>query len=339
MLYKIIVSLLLCSASLMAMCQVKTFDIGSLPKDIQTLVLVCAFKDHQTESEAIQKFKALTAVSKHTATIAKDSLFTALLMKDLVKKYQAEVLIIPLCLHSDRALQAFKHEFRKVIELLAQEMQDLSGTLDLELPDDHIATYRYALSEAVSNGDTVRVKNLLSSIGKFNNDQWTLQPELMRVCNQCPSKEIVMLLLACGVDVNISVANATALIYASRCGHISIMKILLAFGSDISRLSREVGHSRRNTALMEAAQEGNIEAIRLLIAAGADVNQQNTRGIAGLKRAYLSCELPSDKKAKVIDTLLEAKAVPTNFGIYNYSKFYFSYILPKKVQTTVCGIV
>jgi uncharacterized protein len=79
--------------------------------------------------------------------------------------------------------------------------------------------------------------------------------------------ETVKLLIAAGADVNkVSAKCLTPLLAASRAGCVEVVKLLIAAGADFN-LSQQ--------SIFWASYEGHVEVVRLLIAAGADVNVCN----------------------------------------------------------------
>jgi ankyrin repeat protein len=77
--------------------------------------------------------------------------------------------------------------------------------------------------------------------------------------------EIVKLLLSAGADAHAK--NDYALQWASRYGLVEIVKLLLSAGADV--------HAGNDYALRWASGEGQAEVVKLLLTAGADVHAEN----------------------------------------------------------------
>ena len=77
--------------------------------------------------------------------------------------------------------------------------------------------------------------------------------------------------------------NGQALVWASRQGHLQVVKLLLDRGADVNAKG-ELGRtalmeaSGRETELMEASESGHLEIVKFLLAKGADVNAQKDLG-------------------------------------------------------------
>lgn len=73
-------------------------------------------------------------------------------------------------------------------------------------------------------------------------------------------------LLRHGIDVNaVDATTSTALHYATKHGHLSIMRLLIESGADLHALNNRLSTPLHLT-------EKNIDAIRILLEAGADPN-------------------------------------------------------------------
>lgn len=103
---------------------------------------------------------------------------------------------------------------------------------------------------------------LIKPVGSYATDDL----ELIRVAtaeNEDAAK--VRSLIAEGANVNTKgFFGITALIHASRKGHIEIVKILLDKGADVNAKDND-----GNTALTEASRKGYIEIVQFLKKAGA----------------------------------------------------------------------
>jgi len=127
----------------------------------------------------------------------------------------------------------------------------------------------------------------------------------------------VQALLAEGVDVNTrNKLGQTALMMASRDGHLDVVQALLAKGADVNAMdnggettplmegSRVVGYAKNignRTALMMASWNGHPDVVRALLAKGADVNAKMSIGWTALTMA---------KEAEVRALLIQAGAKP-----------------------------
>jgi ankyrin repeat protein len=97
---------------------------------------------------------------------------------------------------------------------------------------------------------------------------------------------IVKLLLAAGSDVRSN--NTLSLRWASRCGHINIVKILIDAGSDVN--------ASDDYSLTHASHDGHINTVKLLLESGANVHidddyplqQACTRGWTRLVKLLLN---------------------------------------------------
>ena len=89
----------------------------------------------------------------------------------------------------------------------------------------------------------------------------------------CDREDCVKILLELGADVNSKgIGCGTALVYATRSGHVRRMQALIAAGTDVNR-SYYASFGRFENALTAAVDRDNIECVKLLIKAGATVNK------------------------------------------------------------------
>ena len=312
---KILISLVLCIASLNAMQQKESFPFQSLPKDIQTLVLVYAYKDHQTASEAIQKFKALTAVSRNTLSIANSSLYAApTIMEDLVKKYSSDAIVIPLCLHSKMALEAFKQAFKESLVPLADEIADLSYVLPASDKQQGQAELDSILIFAAICDDFKQVKHAL----------------------------------AAGCDLNFRLRAEGSTLFTHIISHVrscETLKYMLAMGADVNACN-EAGLTGFMSACIN--RENNLSKVKMLLAAGAHVNARDMHGNTSLLyaiRRYETASNTSNSKKLTDDLvrLLYAAGVDAGKPDFQCKKILYRYTLLAKMrkfaQETACTIV
>ena len=127
-------------------------------------------------------------------------------------------------------------------------------------------------------------------------------------------------LLKKGADINATGGcDGTALVWASREGHVQIVQLLLEEGADINAVTRYGG-----TALMFATRNGYEQIIRLLLEKGADINVAGRYGHTALVKALLG-----DHNKQVVRLLLEYDAQPRdhwerqsirNYGLKIYDR-------------------
>jgi len=99
--------------------------------------------------------------------------------------------------------------------------------------------------------------------------------------------DVLQCLITAGADVNACYKDAlymassdTALMLASSRGHVQIVETLLAAGADVN-----ARNNSGTTALMDASSRGHVQIVETLLAAGADVNARNNSGTTALKFA------------------------------------------------------
>ena len=90
--------------------------------------------------------------------------------------------------------------------------------------------------------------------------------------------EVVRLLLEFGADKDLAtIEGGTALMLAAQEGHVEIARLLLDMGA-----SKDLTTSNGTTALMLASGEGHLGVLQLLLKAGADKNLATHGGKKGL---------------------------------------------------------
>nr|QBK90424.1 MAG: ankyrin repeat protein [Pithovirus LCPAC103] len=112
---------------------------------------------------------------------------------------------------------------------------------------------------------------------------------------------VVKLLLAAGVNIR---RVSRALTSASRKGHIGIVRLLLTAGVRFN-----IYKIKQDKAIIEASRNGHIEVVRLLLAVGADPNIQESR-IGTALTAILRRRDIDSKYIEIIKLLLAAGADP-----------------------------
>jgi ankyrin repeat protein len=116
-------------------------------------------------------------------------------------------------------------------------------------------------------------------------------------------EDVIKQLLDDGADINhADDKSCTALIYAARNGHESIVRLLLERGASVDQAEED---AERNgwTALVHAAQNGFESIVRLLIDHNADVNKSGGNGDTAVLYAA------RNGYAEIVRTLLEKGAV------------------------------
>ncbi|KAG2485469.1 hypothetical protein HYH03_015845 [Edaphochlamys debaryana] len=110
--------------------------------------------------------------------------------------------------------------------------------------------------------------------------------------------EVVKALLAAGARVEAADEDgSTPLMHASRHGHLEVVKALLAAGARVEAASKD-----GCTPLMYASCDGNLEVVKALLAAGARVEAADEEGRTALMFAS------SDRTLEVVKALLAAGA-------------------------------
>ncbi|KAF7351435.1 Ankyrin repeat protein [Mycena sanguinolenta] len=106
------------------------------------------------------------------------------------------------------------------------------------------------------------------SLSQPNNFPWISQ---LHLCAEEGYIDGVHWLLQKGVDVNLQVADESALQAASGGGHTDIARLLLANGAEVNAKGW-----KRGTALQVACAQDHMEVTEVLLANGADVNAEGT---------------------------------------------------------------
>ncbi|XP_042238641.1 ankyrin repeat and KH domain-containing protein 1-like [Homarus americanus] len=153
-------------------------------------------------------------------------------------------------------------------------------------PDVNIKNKNYgdtALIWGAHNGDLTIVLDLLAAGALTNlpdNDGDT--PLIQSAGGYGERAEVTRQLLKYGAQVDHhNNLGWTALMWATRKGHLEVVKLMLAAKADPDKKNFEYG----DTALGWASAEGNTDVVRELVAAGANLNLKNDNGISPLTLA------------------------------------------------------
>ena len=117
-------------------------------------------------------------------------------------------------------------------------------------------------------------------------------------------------------------AGWTALMFAAKAGHETIVRLLLDAGASV-----HLENDAQETALHLAAEHGQTEAARLLLEAGADFAARDADGLTSLFRAiehrhaeiiellHAAALASSDRQSSVRATALEEETVPPQIAL------------------------
>jgi ankyrin repeat protein len=132
------------------------------------------------------------------------------------------------------------------------------------------AKKKKSLFETVKKGDTEQVKSLISEGADVNARDENGQTPLHFAARH-GHREIAILLIAHGADVNASMADDswTPLLDAACAGHAQVVKVLLENGAKV-----DVGDNYGYTPLVYGLWSKDEEGIKALISAGADINKR-----------------------------------------------------------------
>lgn len=122
--------------------------------------------------------------------------------------------------------------------------------------------------------------------------------------------DVVRALIKAGADVDHVDRENTALIAASEEGHANVVRELIKEGADVNKVGW------RDTALIAASKEGHRDVIKELVKAGAHVNLANENGDTALTLAIKKHDFD------VVQTLLQSPEFHT--GIWQLIKDSFS---------------
>jgi ankyrin repeat protein len=185
-------------------------------------------------------------------------------------------------------------------EELVRSLIARGADVNLRYKDRGESVLRLALE---SRNHTI-FKTLLVAGADLNTEMLNQQHILIAACKHGDTT-LVELLLASGVDVNVSGAKgsrylpceeATALNAACAAGHLSVVQFLLDHGADVEKTN---GSSA--TPLIAAIRGNNQSVVCLLLDAGADVN--HAVGVTPLSAAAEDCKL------EIVKELLSAGAI------------------------------
>ena len=170
------------------------------------------------------------------------------------------------------------------------------------------------LHQAVTDGDIVQVKKLISS-GIYVNALNIAGNTPLHLAAQNGYNNIIEFLIASGADINIkNMSGRTPLHYSSQRGHYETSELLITKGAII-----DVRNSSDGTPLHYACNAGHEDMVELLLAHGADINEQGQSGVTPLHGAVINgnkniVELLILKGA---DINIKDKMQPTIY-MYNY---------------------
>ena len=179
---------------------------------------------------------------------------------------------------------------------------------DVNIRHEHGA--HSVLQLALQSRNQAMFKALLAAGANMETKKST-QPHILITACKHGDADLVELLLASGVDVNvpgtkpsyhywegdrIPYEEATPLHAACAKGHLSVVRVLLDHGVDIEKT-----HASCVTALMAAIGENHLSVIRLLLDAGANVN--HAVHVTPLSEAAEDC------KREIVEELLSAGAI------------------------------
>jgi ankyrin repeat protein len=142
------------------------------------------------------------------------------------------------------------------------------------------------LIEAVREGRFGEVREIISSLGLSNSQDWSEGYVLLCDAIKCRHTEVVKVLLTFGSEVNnkSKESTETPLHFAAKNGDIQIVDMLLKRGARINAKNYD-GH----TPLHIAITHNKMEITELLVNQGAAVNATNNDGITPLHQALETC--------------------------------------------------
>ncbi len=109
-----------------------------------------------------------------------------------------------------------------------------------------------------------------------------LQQQRLFISSQRGDPSVVKSMLAAGISPNVRehASGLSALMIASKQGHLAVMKVLIEAGAAIDATDQN-----RMTSLLWATKKGHAEAVKLLIANGTDINAVDGSGASALTLA------------------------------------------------------
>lgn len=170
---------------------------------------------------------------------------------------------------------------QKILEKLILTLESCSDTQSIE---------HFLIIEAAQHGSPVFARQLLAAgIGPKISEtirQATKGWTPLSMGARCGHLSIVRLLVASGAEVNRPIARSplgaagdcSALLAAAEVGHKEIVRFLLDAGADVN----QVGWLSGETPLIVAALNGHLEATKMLVEAGADIKVAQGEGCTAL---------------------------------------------------------
>uniref|UniRef100_T1IU24 Uncharacterized protein n=1 Tax=Strigamia maritima TaxID=126957 RepID=T1IU24_STRMM len=138
-----------------------------------------------------------------------------------------------------------------------------------------------SLAEACNDGDVGAVRKLLDE-GRSVHETTEEGESLLSLACSAGYFELAQVLLAMRANVEDRgiKGDCTPLMEASSCGHVDIVRLLIAHGADVNAQS-----SSGNTPLMYACAAGYEEVVKVLLEAGSNVEDHNENGHTPLMEA------------------------------------------------------
>lgn len=161
------------------------------------------------------------------------------------------------------------------------------------------------LLEAVQDGDTARVRVLLSSgVGLETRDSSESTPLL--IATRANHVEVARILINANADVNAKDnIDDTPFLYAGAEGRNEILKLILATG----KANLEDTNRYGGTALIPAAHHGHLETVRILLGTAINIDHVNNLTWTALLEAVILGD-GGPVYQRIVGLLLDAGADP-----------------------------